>query len=82
MPIAVCCEVRKVFTRAPSPQTTTSATLGSEADYPALVDFGSTLFDEVFEESDIVGPKHLPLAVSELIVWVIFPPAYVMQNGL
>lgn len=40
----------------------TSATLGSEADYPALVEFGHSLFDEAFEQSDIVGPTRLPLA--------------------
>ncbi len=40
----------------------TSATLGSDADFPALVDFGRALFDEPFEQSDIVGPRRLPLA--------------------
>lgn len=40
----------------------TSATLGSDADYPALVSFGRALFDEAFEQDDIIGPRRLPLA--------------------
>ncbi len=40
----------------------TSATLGTEADYPRLVDFAHNLFDETFEESDIVGPSRRKLA--------------------
>ena len=43
----------------------TSATLGSEKDYPALVEFARNLFDEEFEEDDIVGPVRLPLARFE-----------------
>lgn len=40
----------------------TSATLGSDRDYPQLATFGRALFDEELSESDIVGPAHLPLA--------------------
>ncbi len=40
----------------------TSATLGSDADHPALVEFGRALFDEAFEEGDVIGPRRLPLA--------------------
>lgn len=43
----------------------TSATLGSAADYPALVEFARNLFDEPFEESDVIGPTRLPLARLE-----------------
>lgn len=53
----------------------TSATLGSEADYPTLVEFGRSLFDEPFEASDIVGPTRLPLARVET-AYELAPSAY------
>lgn len=47
----------------------TSATLGSEADYPLLAQFAQDLFGERFEwvpdddaRQDIIGPRRLPLA--------------------
>lgn len=50
----------------------TSATLGSEADYPVLAQFGQDLFDERFEwvpddpsRQDVVGPRRLRLARAD-----------------
>lgn len=47
----------------------TSATLGSEADYPLLAQFARDLFGETFEwvpeddaRQDIIGPRRVPLA--------------------
>jgi ATP-dependent helicase YprA (DUF1998 family) len=60
----------------------TSATLGSEQDYPDVADFATQLFDERFEwipddpmRQDVVGPRRIALWDAGDAAWGALPPA-------
>ena len=64
----------------------TSATLGSESEYPALAEYGHDLFDECLEfqpssprTQDIIGPVKRPL-VQGPATWTAIPETFVKMS--